>query len=174
MQLVHNPRSQRVSGVKCLKGNKGDSFHGPPFGENLKGDTEPFSFASQIVSPNPSAGTRTIPPDRRHDFLASSLWGFQRLTSRRGQNDLQSQERCCYCSEKYLQKKSPEVGAGWKDGNYFFFKQKNIFVFASLKFGGGSSSPSDHPGRSKAMFVLGRSGGEGFPLQRDSRAGWPW
>jgi len=59
------------------------------------------------------------------------------MTWRPGQNETQSQDkRRRYSSEKYLQAQAQRLaGSGWKAGKDFFFflRQKNIFVFTSLK-----------------------------------------
>lgn len=127
--------------------------------------------------PNPSEGTRNILPDKRHEFLASSLWSFQRLTSRPGQNDLQSQECCCYFSEKYLQEKSPETSRCWIESwkwFFFFFKLKNIFVFTSLKSGRGSGRPSGPSREVQSHVCFGKVGRGGIstPAGFKGRVTW--
>lgn len=61
----------------------------------------------------------TIPPDRRHGFLARSLWWFKGLTRRLGQK-VGSGECCFYSSEKYVQEQAQRCGL--KAGKDFFFK----------------------------------------------------
>lgn len=135
-----NLQLPRVSWVKCLKENKwGTSFEKQPQASIWRQSArwhETFlvctSGLPNSISPYPSQTTRTtaFPLDKRHEFLARSLWSFKTMTWRPGQNETQSQDkRRRYSSEKSLQEQAQRlVGSGWKAGKDFFFLKTEDYI----------------------------------------------
>lgn len=84
------------------------------------------------------------------------------------------QECCCYFSEKYLLEQARDQFRveSWKG---FFLRQRNIYVFGSLKFWGGTGSQSQPSREVKAMFIFSQARQGAFHLgyQQDLRAEWP-